>query len=347
MSETIPLHVLRITDLNRSLTFYRDMLGFEPDWEDPERGTVRLVAPDGDRILLTSDPELDIRTLFAPETPPREPAEPEPAVPEERLEPESEEDQAAPDGGPDGEQAPNPEAEPVGSYDPFGEEEPKGQVGTYQILEANKEEPLRFPGENLEYFQERLAMYGLPDLLLEENPGVEQVLKIQDPDGYRIALYESLRLDDEEVIALYRKGPDLLEGAILGLENEDLEWETEEGETIRQLILQIVDFDLEMMQRIKWALAESGRKYTIPLYDPEEWAEKLHYASRPVQAELGMFRFVRDHVLSQLETVSGAMDRYLVSEHGNVEVRTMVQVAGESVREQVQTIMETRRRYGK
>ena len=58
---------------------------------------------------------------------------------------------------------------------------------------------------------------------------MEQVLKMQDPDGYRVFLHESLRLPDEEVIALYRKGPDLLEGAILGLEEEELDLKTPGG----------------------------------------------------------------------------------------------------------------------
>ncbi|MFD1434168.1 hypothetical protein ACFQ5F_04415 [Kroppenstedtia eburnea] len=330
MSDALLLYVLRVIDLDRSLTFYRDMLRFNPVSYDPEQRTARLFTPDGGILFLTTDPDLDVAALLRQEEAGGPGETPAPMA--------SAEDEEVP--------PPEREEEPV---DPMvsQESEPESSSPFHEILEVDKEEGLHFPGEDLMVAQERLAAFGIPDLLLEETPGVEQVLKMEDPDGYRVCLHESLRLTDEEVIALYHKGPDLLEGAILGLEEEDLDLKTPEGESLRQLILQIVDFDLEMMQRVKWAMAENGRSYTIPLYPPEEWAQALQYDSRSVQVEVQLFRLLREHILHQVEAVPEAMDHHLVSEQGSVEVRTMLQVVAETAREQIQTILNVRHQYGK
>lgn len=350
VSGRMTLNVLRVTDLNKSLTFYRDKLGFEVDWEDPALHSLRLRSPDGQSIFLTTDPELDVQAMYAPQATESEsfPTDDPVPVPEE-----VEDDAPILDGQGKTEdnEVERSEAEPVDPLaeegQPTAESEAFSSKPEYEVREVSKEEGLQFPGEDLEVFQERLEAFGIYDLLLEETPGVEQVLKMRDPDDYLISLREELRMSDEEVLELYRKGPDLLEGAILGLEEEDLDWETAEGLTIRQMILQIVDFDLEMMQRVKWALAENGRSYKIPLFDPDEWGERLHYTQRTIHVEVNLFRMLREHLLNQLYVVADGMGHYLVSDQGEVEVRTMVQVAAETVREQIQIIMEARRHYGK
>lgn len=338
MSDALLLYVLRVIDLDRSLTFYRDMLRFNPVSYDPEQRTARLLTPDGVTLFLTADPELDVAALLRREGAVK-PGE-TPVPPEEEGETES------PVAPPPKRELETGGEEPVDLRVTPGSE-PESSPPFYEIREVDKEGALHFPGEDLLVSQERLAAFGIPDLLLEETPGVEQVLKMQDPDGYRVFLHESLRLPDEEVIALYRKGPDLLEGAILGLEEEELDLKTPGGESLRQLVLQIVDFDLEMMQRVKWAMAENGRSYTIPLYQPDEWAHALRYDSRSVQVEVHLFRLLREHILHQVEAVPEAMDHHLVSEQGSVEVRTMLQVVAETAREQIQTILNTRHHYGK
>lgn len=341
MSDILLLYVLRVNDLDRALTFYRDMLRFRPNSYDPEQQTAQLMTPDGGTLFLTSDPDLDVAALFVPEETGKEEEERFASDPlKKRLETET----AAPSDV-RGEEIPDLVGVKVfEAPKSSGEREP---APSPEIREVDKGESLHFPGEDLLVCQERLSGFGIPDLLLEEYPGVEQVLKIQDPEGYQVHLHESLRLPDEEVIALYRKGPDLLDGAILGLEDEDLDLKTSEGETLRQLILQIIDFDLEMMQRVKWALAENGRSYTIPLYHPDEWAENLHYANRTVHVEVSLFRLLREHILNQVEAIPKALDHHLVSEQGSVEVRTMMQVTVETIREQIQTILETRSLHGK
>ncbi|GGE07469.1 hypothetical protein GCM10011571_05940 [Marinithermofilum abyssi] len=363
MSEIQPLLVLRVTDLEASVSFYRDKLGFSVEWLDEEMQAARLVAPGGADILLTSDPDLDIASLFRAEKGAESAPEADP-VPEKLTLTKGADEEAwessVSDEIPDaleeavkGEQ--DRQAEGLDEADPGPEDEvPAGRAETsepeelpFPIVELTKEDRIECEGENLLVFQERLAALGVHDMLLEETPGIEQTLLVPDPDGYTVAFRESLRMSDEDVIALYRKGPDLLDGAIMGLREDDLNLLVEEDEwTIRQTVLHMVDFDLEMTQRIKWALAEPGREYKLPLFDPDDWAETLDYANRPIQAEVATFRLIRDHVLTICEHLPDALDRSLVSEQGTVEVRTMMQVVAETAREHIQNILRTRRVYG-
>ncbi|MDR6226136.1 hypothetical protein [Desmospora profundinema] len=373
MSDSFLISVIRVADFHTSLTFYRDKLGFRVDWMDPDIQTAQLTGTGQELLVLTANPELDVRSLYPADqvvdgeleesaTDPTSGADSKEPVPAEPGSVSETEESAETGPAAEGEKAVDPvnveaPAEQTDQQGTPGEEwtgdplveevEESSPAARWHFREVEPEGTLSFYGENLVLFQEHLSVLAVPDLLLEESPGVEQVLTFKDPDGYRIAFHESLRLSDEELLELYRKGPDLLEGAILGLTEEDLDLPVEEGVTIRQLVLQMVDFDLEMMQRMKWALAESGRSYPIPLYDTEEWAEALAYDRRPTHVELSMYRLLRDHILTMCESVEGALDRHLVSEQGIVEVRTMMQVVAETSREQIQSILDTRHQYDK
>lgn len=358
MSDSFRISVIRVADFNTSLIFYRDKLGFRVDWVDVDLRVAQLAGPKEELLVLTDNAELNVVELY--------PAEQVAATlieePEPAMETAASTEHAADEGvAADGEEHSRPAAEaPEAATDESGEwtdiplveeiekeEERREDEGRWRFHEVEPGGTVTFQGDSLVFYQEHLSVLAVPDLLLEESPGLEQVLTLTDPDGYRVTFYESLRISDDELMELYRKGPDLLEGAMLGLSDEDLNLPVEEEMTIRQLVLQIVDFDLEMMQRIKWALAESGRSYPIPLYDADEWAETLVYKHRPVHVELSMLRLIRDHVLELCERVENALDRHLVSEQGIVEVRTMMQVVAEASREQIQSILETRHQYGK
>ncbi|PTM59879.1 hypothetical protein [Desmospora activa] len=364
MSDQLLISVIRVADFDTSLIFYRDKLGFRVDWIDVEIRTAQLVGPKEELLVLTDDPELNVLDLY--------PAEQVAAAVEDpaiamvtSVPPEQVADVQAISGDGEGTMQPpaewpkeeleeneegwtgKPLVEEVEGEEEREKEKKVEAEARWQFREVESGGTLSFQGENLLMFQEHLSVLAVPDLLLEESPGVDQVLTLSDPDGYRVAFYEDLRMSESELIDLYRKGPDLLEGAMLGLTEEDLDLPVDEEMTIRQVVLQIIDFDMEMMQRIKWALAESGRSYPIPLYDADEWVETLAYQHRPVHVELSMHRLIRDHVLTLCERVENALERHLVSEQGTVEVRTMMQVVAEASREQIQSILETRHQHGK
>ncbi|SFS64622.1 hypothetical protein [Marininema halotolerans] len=365
MNEETPLKLLRVNNFHTSLLFYRDKIGFTVERCDLERETV-LFTTTGDRLLVTANPELNVEA-FINEPPPQPFSAPyheeeTPSFDEEAVESkahvdeaESKEVEAMDQPLEEVDQQENDLEEEVYAEDLIGEiaeddspesiapEEESFSANTLRIEEISQGERLMFPGENLLFHQERLTHLGLVDLLLEEYPGVEQLLILKDPDGYEIAFCEDRRLNQEELFSLYEKGVDLLEGAIIGMTEEELDMVTREGTTIRHTILQLVDFDMEMAQRIKWALAESGRSYPLPLYEAEEWAETLDYASRPIHVEVSLLRMLRDHILTLCERIPDSLTKHLVSEHGTVEVRTMMQVAAETSREQIQSILDIRR----
>ena len=58
------MYVLRVIDMDRSVTFYRDMLRLISLSYDPEQRTARLLTPDGVTLFLTADPELDVAALL-------------------------------------------------------------------------------------------------------------------------------------------------------------------------------------------------------------------------------------------------------------------------------------------
>ncbi|SDX03880.1 hypothetical protein SAMN05444487_10956 [Marininema mesophilum] len=374
MNEETPFKLLRVNDFHTSLLFYRDKIGFTMERYDVERETVLFSTP-GDRLIVTANRELDVEAfvnenrpqpfggsfqedqeetrseeveLFQ-QTPPDEhnkgETQSEEATPEVESEPKEEQAETET-------QLEKELDEKMYTEDLIGEiteDSPNGPAEeatisekSPQIEEVSRGERMVFPGENLLFHQERLTHLGVIDLYLEEYPGVEQLLILKDPDGYEIAFCEDRRLDQEELFSLYEKGVDLLDGVIIGMTEEELDRVTREGTTIRHTILQLVDFDMEMAQRIKWALAEPGRSYPLPLYEVEEWAQALDYASRPIHGEVAMLRLLREHILTLCDRIPDALTRHLVSEHGKVEVRTMMQVAAETAREQVQSILDTR-----
>lgn len=88
-------------------------------------------------------------------------------------------------------------------------------------------------------------------------------LLLPDPDGYLLAFWESLPLTDEQVLDLYRAGPDRLNAALAGLDEAGLDLERAPGKwTIRQIVHHLVDSDLATFQVIRMALALPGRQIT-------------------------------------------------------------------------------------
>lgn len=56
-----PRLVLRVQDLDRSVSFYRDQLGWTLEWAEPARRVAQLRQPLGGGAVVTADPELDVR----------------------------------------------------------------------------------------------------------------------------------------------------------------------------------------------------------------------------------------------------------------------------------------------
>jgi catechol 2,3-dioxygenase-like lactoylglutathione lyase family enzyme len=192
-----------------------------------------------------------------------------------------------------------------------------------------------------------LAERGMPGHTPEEPyPGWRQLL-LPDPDGYLLAFWESLPLSDEQVLALYRTGPDRLEAALKGL--DDLDLERAPGKwTIRQIVHHLVDADLSTFQVIRMALALPGRQITSDLWNPDDWMTGLRCDERPVGPAVALFRAARAWVLEAAAHLEDALDRSVSWPSGySATVRDLLRQVGGHALHHILQIEETRRRHGR
>ena len=119
--------------------------------------------------------------------------------------------------------------------------------------------------------------------------------------------------DERSILARYTEGPALLERALAGLRDVDLDASPPQGGwTIRQNVHHIVDGDDLWKACIKAALGNEQGEFTLQWYwsvPQDTWAERWAYARRPLDVSLALFRANRAHVLELLERVPDAWHR--------------------------------------
>jgi len=119
--------------------------------------------------------------------------------------------------------------------------------------------------------------------------------------------------DRDGTISRYREGPTLLERAVRGLQDADLDaMPSGGGWTIRQIVHHVVDGDDIWKMCIKMAIGNEQSEFALGWYwaHPQElWGDRWAYSQRPVDVSLSLFRAIRDHILQLLESVPDAWDR--------------------------------------
>ncbi|WP_163859095.1 DinB family protein [Paenibacillus elgii] len=171
------------------------------------------------------------------------------------------------------------------------------------------------PGEALELLQQRAEEAG-GRWLDETEPGCWRTVTITTPEGYRAAYWQELFPSDEETLALFAAGPDRLEAALAGLGEAGLDLARAPGTwSIREQVLHVVDLELAALHKLKFALAgpERGRVYHGNGFSQDAWAAGMRYASRPIRAEVALFRLLREHVLSVCEHTPGELARSVIA----------------------------------
>ncbi len=121
--------------------------------------------------------------------------------------------------------------------------------------------------------------------------------------------------DQIGVIARYREGPALLEDAVLGLTDPDLDAAPSGGGwTIRQIVHHVVDGDDIWKLCIKMAVGISGpSSHSDGTGMPQQtWADRWAYSQRSVGASLALLKASRSHILQLLENVPDAWNRVAV-----------------------------------
>jgi len=97
----------------------------------------------------------------------------------------------------------------------------------------------------------------------------------------------------QQLIHAYADGPRLLEAAVAGLSDEELNFKPgPEHWSIRENVVHLVDTDLIAAARLRYVLAQPGA--TLVSFDQNAWATALHYSSQPVRQALALFRAIRE-----------------------------------------------------
>jgi uncharacterized damage-inducible protein DinB len=119
--------------------------------------------------------------------------------------------------------------------------------------------------------------------------------------------------DQDSVLARYMEGPALLEHALAGIQDPDLDAPPSQGGwTIRQIVHHIVDGDDLWKIGIKVALGNEQVAFSLDwyrTYPQEVWAEKWAYANRSLDVSLALLSAIRNHIDQLLRQVPDAWDR--------------------------------------
>ena len=113
--------------------------------------------------------------------------------------------------------------------------------------------------------------------------------------------------DRDSVLARFMEGPALLERALAGVQDAELDAPPLQGGwTIRQIVHHIVDGDDIWKLGIKVALGNERVEFSLDWYrtlQQEVWADRWAYANRSIDTSLALLKAIRNHVLQLLEQV--------------------------------------------
>jgi len=107
----------------------------------------------------------------------------------------------------------------------------------------------------------------------------------------------------EHLIERYRRGADLVEAALAGLTDDDLDRTPAEGGwSARRVAHHLADSEMTSAIRLRRLLTEDGP--VIQAYDENAYADQLSYDDRPIAASLRAMRAARDTSADLLERLT-------------------------------------------
>lgn len=157
--------------------------------------------------------------------------------------------------------------------------------------------------------------------------------------------------DKDSVLERYKAGVDLLEHALTGLQDVDLDMPPSQGGwTIRQIVHHIVDGDDLWKNCIKMALGNEQAEFALDWYSAfsqEEWADHWAYKLRSIDVSLALLRAIRNHVLQLLEKIPDGWNRAAAfrnrtGEIERVPVGFIVEMQADHVEHHVKRILSIR-----
>lgn len=113
------------------------------------------------------------------------------------------------------------------------------------------------------------------------------------------------RLNRDALIRWYREGPAVLADAVARLSERQLDHKPADGGfSAREVVHHTADSEMTSAIRLRRLVAEDSPQFAG--YDPDVFAARLHYASRPVQPSLDAVRAARESTASILAALSEA-----------------------------------------
>ena len=134
------------------------------------------------------------------------------------------------------------------------------------------------------------------------------------------------RMEPVELIAEYRRGPELLRGTVRGLTDAELDavpvaklW------SIRQVVCHLADCELVYADRIKRVLAEDNP--VVAGLNPDEFQRSLYSDQRHLENELSLIESTRRHLADILDRIDvESYQRTAVhSEDGPLTLETLLE----------------------
>jgi uncharacterized damage-inducible protein DinB len=119
--------------------------------------------------------------------------------------------------------------------------------------------------------------------------------------------------DREATLSRFREGPDLLEQAVAGLQDSDLDASPPGGGwSIRQIVHHIADGDDIWKMCIKMAMGNEQVEFDLGWYasrSQQTWADRWAYSSRPIDPSMALLKAGRQHIVQLLECLPDAWSR--------------------------------------
>jgi len=133
--------------------------------------------------------------------------------------------------------------------------------------------------------------------------------------------------DQDSVLARYVEGPALLECALAGIHDADLDAPPSQGGwTIREIVHHIVDGDDLWKTCVKIALGNEQAEFSLEWYQtqPQEvWAESWAYVNRSLDVSLALLKANRCHVHQLLGQLPDGWHRSVAFRKSNGETERL------------------------
>ncbi len=122
--------------------------------------------------------------------------------------------------------------------------------------------------------------------------------------------------EPDREITRYREGPDLLERAVIGLRDSQLDARPSGGGwSIREIVHHIADGDDIWKMGIKMAIGNQQAEFDLRWYaslPQTTWSDRWAYRRRSIGASLSLLRATREHVLQLLASVPDSWNQSVV-----------------------------------